>query len=246
VENLHVNRSGTGNFIVKRYYEEKIFSLLSIGVYLCQKKGNFMTVVVGLAFDGHVYISADSALSDGRSVYSCLSPKVGVQDDWAYGYAGTLGVAQLMKYVDLPKELPPDPDIIERAIRLDVCHMIKSASESFGGDTEDHDTSWLLGTQEYLYEMSAGDWGVSRVDFAAIGLGAEYALGALYSLGITKDTPFTIDHSINAPRGGHSAGHSDRHNEINSLNIHHVLNRAVSSAIHYSPECEQPIRTVYI
>jgi ATP-dependent protease HslVU (ClpYQ) peptidase subunit len=140
-----------------------------------------MTVAVGIVHEGTVYIGADRATSDGIVIMSSHFPKVGINGDIIYSYAGTIGIGQLMGLLQLPP-LEGDPYTY---IRLTVVEELRSAIESFSREV-DHDTSWLIGCQGRLYELSAHDWGVIEYKECTIGSGGSYAFGSLYT-SIDKD-----------------------------------------------------------
>lgn len=136
-----------------------------------------MTCIVGLVEDNIVYIGGERAASDGDSIISMKNPKVFTKNGWVYGYAGTIGIGQLLDLIPLDDDI----DNIYTYIRLHIVEELKKAIESFSHTPEEHDTSWLIGKNGRLFEFSAADWGVVEVDSVAIGGGSQYALGSLYS-----------------------------------------------------------------
>lgn len=169
-----------------------------------------MTCIVGIADQGRVYIGADRGVSDGASIVSIKNPKVEIRNNWIYAYAGSIGIGQLLSFINIQSEVD-DPYTY---IRLDIVEMLKKAMESFSSSPEECDTSWLIGKNGRLFELSAQDWGVIEIDSTSIGSGSSYALGSLYT-------------SVN----------------------NHPLDRiqmALDAAIHYSPDCAQPVDIVYL
>ena len=153
-----------------------------MGICLYRRHINYeldilMTCIVGIADDGQVYMGAERAASDGGSIVSMLNPKVERRNGWIYAYAGTIGIGQLMSFVSLPPECD-DPYVY---IRLSIVEDMKKAMEAFSHTPEEHDTTWLIGKNGRLFELSAGDWGLVEIDHAAIGSGSQYALGSLYT-----------------------------------------------------------------
>lgn len=136
-----------------------------------------MTCIVGITHENSTYIGGDRSASDESSLLSIKNPKVEVKGNWIYGYAGTIGIGQLLSFIDLPPEVD-DPYIY---IRLHIVEKLKDAMESFTNPSDIHDTSWLIGYKDRLFEMSSQDWGVVEVDASAIGSGSQYALGSLYT-----------------------------------------------------------------
>ena len=160
-----------------------------------------MTCIVGIAYEGTVYIGSDRGASDGDSILSMCRPKVHVKQDWIFGYAGDLGTAQLLEFADLPiLEEDEDP---YKVLRLDVVEELRSLIESHGtmpNDKEDNSASFLIGAKGRLFELSTSDWSVVEVYETAIGSGGTFALGSLHT---TSQFPvalptYRIEQALNA------------------------------------------------
>jgi hypothetical protein len=136
-----------------------------------------VTCIVGLVHDNTIYMGGDRSASDDSSIVSMIKPKVCIRDEWIYGYAGTIGIGQLINYIDLPS---PEGDI-EKLIRLDICESLKTMIDSHARDTENEDTGFLIGAKGRLFEFNVGDWGVLEVDQSSIGSGNQIAFGSLYT-----------------------------------------------------------------
>ena len=136
-----------------------------------------MTCIVGIVKDNTIYMGGDRSASDEVSIISMVNPKVYVRDEWIYGYAGTIGIGQLMNYIDLPS---PEGDI-EKIIRLDICEKLKSAIDSFARDVENEETGFVIGARGRLFEFNISDWGVIEITESSIGSGSQIALGSLYT-----------------------------------------------------------------
>jgi ATP-dependent protease HslVU (ClpYQ) peptidase subunit len=141
-----------------------------------------MTCIVGIIDNESVYIGADRAASDGSSILSIKNPKVELRNGWIYAYAGTIGIGQLLSYIPLPAEV----DEIFPYIRLTIVEELKKAIESFSYIPTENDTTWLIGKNGRLFELSSSDWGVIEINESAIGGGSQYAFGSLYT-SIDKD-----------------------------------------------------------
>ena len=136
-----------------------------------------MTCIVGITNGYQVYMGGERAASDGDSIISLASPKVEERNGWVYGYAGTIGIGQLMSLISLPAEV----DDIYTYIRLSIVEDIKKAIDAFSHTPENPDTTWLIGKNGRLFELNAEDWGVIEIYESAIGGGSQYALGSLYT-----------------------------------------------------------------
>lgn len=139
-----------------------------------------MTCIVGISNGSNVYIGGDRGASDGSSIVSLDSPKVYIRDEWIFGYAGSMGVGQIMQIIDIPivKE-DEDPFL---ALRMDLVDAFRSMLEHNGITmNEDNDTDILIGIRGRLFEFSPADWSVAEVKETAIGSGGNFALGSLYT-----------------------------------------------------------------
>jgi hypothetical protein len=136
-----------------------------------------VTCIVGLVEDNTIYMGGDRSASDDISIVSMIKPKVSIRDEWIYGYAGTIGIGQLINYIDLPS---PEGDI-EKLIRLDICESLKTMIDSHARDIENDDTGFLIGAKGRLFEFNVSDWGVLEIDQTSIGSGSQIAFGSLYT-----------------------------------------------------------------
>lgn len=136
-----------------------------------------MTCIVGITDNEFVYIGADRSASDGGSILSMKKPKVETRNGWIYAYAGTIGIGQLFSFISLPAEV----EDVYTYIRLSIVEDIKKAIETFSYIPTEHDTTWLIGKNGRLFELSSSDWGVVEVDYTSIGSGSQYAFGSLYT-----------------------------------------------------------------
>lgn len=152
-----------------------------------------MTCIVGIVHNESVYIGGDRAASDGDSIISIRNPKVELRNGWVYGYAGTIGIGQLLSFISLPAEV----EDIYTYIRLSIVEDIKKAIEAFSYIPTEHDTTWLIGKNGRLFELSSSDWGVIEINESSIGGGSQYALGSLYT-SIDKDPIERIGMAIGA------------------------------------------------
>jgi hypothetical protein len=148
-----------------------------------------MTVVVGITNGTNVYIGGDRGVSDDMTILSLSRPKVHINNDWVFGYSGSLGIGQLMELIDLP-DAGENP---YKTLRMDVVSHIRSAIDLYSVNNNDNTSEFLIGTQGRLFEMNTADWSVAEVNESAIGSGGPFALG---SLDTTKDFPATPEWRI--------------------------------------------------
>lgn len=175
-----------------------------------------MTCIVGIAQEGIVYIGGDRGASDGSSIASLATPKVYIRDEWIFGYAGSIGIGQIMQIIDIPilKE-DDDPFLV---LRMDLVDQFKNMLEHNGITmNEDNDTDILIGCRGRLFEFSPSDWSVAEIKETAIGSGGNFALGSLCTSSLYIDQ-----------------------DPIERIGM------ALGSAITYSPSCQGPIDILYI
>lgn len=175
-----------------------------------------MTCIVGVAHEDKVYIGGDRGGSDGSSIVSLASPKVYIRDEWIFGYAGSIGIGQIMQIIDIPilKE-DDDPFMV---LRMDMVDAFKSMLEHNGiSITEDNETDILIGCRGRLFEFSPSDWSVAEIKETAIGSGGNFALGSLHTT-----------------------------SQFEAASPIYRIEQALNAATTYSPTCQQPIDILYI
>jgi ATP-dependent protease HslVU (ClpYQ) peptidase subunit len=72
-----------------------------------------MTVIVGIARDGIVYMGGDRSASDGNIVLPLNRPKVKQCGEYLIGFAGSMGIGEIAHYIDMP----PIGKNIEKTLR---------------------------------------------------------------------------------------------------------------------------------
>jgi ATP-dependent protease HslVU (ClpYQ) peptidase subunit len=139
-----------------------------------------VTCIVGIVDDGIVYIGGDRGASDGSAIISLDTPKVYIRDEWIFGYAGSLGIGQIMQIINIPLlEEDDDPFII---LRMDIVEAFKAMMDAQGITiNEDNNTDILIGCRGRLFEFSPSDWSVAEIKQTAIGSGGNFALGSLHT-----------------------------------------------------------------
>lgn len=141
------------------------------------KLGILMTCIVAITDDDYVYIGGERAAADTSTIVSMTTPKIFKKGNWVMGYSGTIGIGQLIEFIDFAEEVE-DPYTY---IRLTIVEDMKNAYESFTNPPAERDTTWLIGYKNRLFEMSDTDWSVIEVKETALGSGGNYALGSLYT-----------------------------------------------------------------
>lgn len=153
-----------------------------------------MTCIVGISDGNNVYIGGDRAISDGDTILTMSRPKVGVRGDWIYGYAGDLGIGQLIEVIDLP--IVGDKDDPYLLIMNELVYTLHERIDNFIKSDEPQ-ADFLLGCKGRLFELNTEAWGIAEVQESAIGSGSQYALGSLYT-SIDNPPIYRIDKALNA------------------------------------------------
>ena len=178
-----------------------------------------MTCIVGLVQEGVVYIGGERGTSDNDVIISMATPKVRQRGDWVYGYAGSIGIGQLLDITPLP--VLEENDDVFFVLRTTVVEELKDIIDKYSEPQSDRDTSWLIGARGRLFELNHTDWSVVEVNHTAIGSGGNYALGSLHTSGYVDDNELTIVPEVR-------------------------MALALSAAISYSPTCLGPVDILYI
>lgn len=136
-----------------------------------------MTCIVGIADGNQVTIGGDRSMGDESIVLPTLRPKVVKVGEYIIGYAGSMGVGQLMQCITIP---PPGKDPFT-IIRFNIVEEMKKAIESFSSYNDDNETDFLIGVQGRLFELNTQDWQVAEYSESAVGSGGSIALGSLHT-----------------------------------------------------------------
>lgn len=144
-----------------------------------------MTCIVGIEWNGKVYLGADTASSAGWTKRELIEPKVCKNGRFAIGLSGTLRMAQLVQY----DFAPPDDESNLYDMRYMVSAFVpalRSCLKDAGHATidnnkEGHDSYFLVGVRDKLYRVGS-DYAVLRCAdrFDAIGSGGDFALSLLW------------------------------------------------------------------
>jgi len=139
-----------------------------------------VTIIVGIAHSGKVYMAGDRGMSDKEFIGSIITPKIHKVGPILMGYSASQGTGQLAHLVTYPK---PVYENLEAWLRIDFCDAIQKAAELFKIDinTEDNGADFLVGVSGRLFEISTVDWSVSEYETIATGSGFSYAMGSLFS-----------------------------------------------------------------
>jgi hypothetical protein len=153
-----------------------------------------MTCIAAIADEGIVYMAGDRGMGDDSVILSTNTPKICIRGQYILGFAGSMGIGQLIKYVDLP-----DPGKnIDITLRLDLVKSLKDAIDAFGISVENNETDFLVGVQGRLFEINISDWQVAEYSLTAVGSGSPIALGSLHTSSTWKNPEKRLRSALNA------------------------------------------------
>jgi hypothetical protein len=143
-----------------------------------------MTCVVAIADGLSVYMGGDAASADesGSFVSSRKEPKIFIRDDYILGFAGSFRFGKVVEHLFIP----PKPDLtnLDKFFNTVFVDALREVCEGAKVDpsSEDDSSEMLVGVGGRLFEF-CNDWhfGEDVNNFNAIGSGANYAMGSLYS-----------------------------------------------------------------
>ena len=157
-----------------------------------------MTCIVGIEDKGDIYIGADSAGIDIDSLSICTraDEKVFITEsgEFIIGFSGSFRVGQLMRYaIDLPEQSQKKDDMAYMV--TDFVDAIRFAQHNRGSlkkesELEELPAALLVGYKSKLYVIE-NDFqvGLPIENYAAVGCGAQIALGAMYALKNSNISP---------------------------------------------------------
>lgn len=143
-----------------------------------------MTCIVAISDGKSVYMGGDAASADenGSFVSTRKEPKIFLKNDYLIGYAGSFRFGKVVQH----SFIPPKPDLlnIDKFLNTTFVDALRECCEAAKVDpsSEDDGSEMLVGVGGRLFEF-CNDWhfGEDANDFNAIGSGAHYAMGSLYS-----------------------------------------------------------------
>ena len=159
-----------------------------------------MTCIVGLVHNKKVYIGGDSAGVSCSSIHTRADKKVFINGDFIMGFTSSFRMGQLIEHSFIPpsrlifteeKELKYKyddvPDSLFRYMVLDFVNHLKYSLENGGFmkvvEGEHRGGTFLVGTEGRLFTIDSDFQVAEQVsDYTAVGIGEEYALGAMHAL----------------------------------------------------------------
>ncbi|WP_119677390.1 hypothetical protein [Indioceanicola profundi] len=149
-----------------------------------------MTCIVGLVDGNEVWMGGDSAGVAGLDISLRADPKVFHNGNFLIGFTSSFRMGQLLRFRLAPPPRRPEQDLFHYM----VCDFVEAVriclrEGGFAHRSNDVETGgfFLVGAEGRLFSIQ-DDYQVSEFNrgYHAIGCGASYALGSLYS---TRDLP---------------------------------------------------------
>lgn len=153
-----------------------------------------MTCIVGIAHEGKVYIGGERGHSDNDIISSSLGPKVFNKSFYLIGYAGNIGVGQLVAHSFDAPTIRVNTDVYKYVHQL-FMPALRDHLKDYLSEKEDNQTSFILGIKGKVFEIDTSDFQCVEYPELAIGSGAGYAYGSLhttYNYDISTEDRITI------------------------------------------------------
>lgn len=141
-------------------------------------------------------MGGDSAVTDSETMQLRVvrQPKVFINQDFIIGCCSSTRIMQLMQHSFTPPDQPSRKEDIEYLV-TDFIDAIRTMQKDKGvmkkeNELEEHDAQFLVGFNGNLYHVEE-DFQVYQTHepFAAVGAGADLALGALHALKDSSMSP---------------------------------------------------------
>lgn len=141
-----------------------------------------MTVIVGIADKGKVYIGGDRGHSDSHTLVSSSQPKIFEVGQYIIGYAGNTGIGQAIVHNF------PFPAVKSSNIYKHMTTVFIPQLRSFIIDnniklpeSDDDNAGFIVGVKGKIYEIDLSDYQCVEYTEVAIGTGSSYAYGSIYN-----------------------------------------------------------------
>jgi ATP-dependent protease HslVU (ClpYQ) peptidase subunit len=162
-----------------------------------------VTCIVAIEHHGDIYVGGDSAAIDDvtSEIRTRSDEKVFIKSCFELhsqrmiiGFAGSFRIGQLLRYsLEIPEHKKQHSDM--EYLVVDFIDSIRSMQKDKGSlikvdEVEEHDSELIVGYKGKIYIIES-DFQVGRLveNYAACGIGAQTALGALYATKNIKMQP---------------------------------------------------------
>jgi len=143
-----------------------------------------VTCVVGVRHEGVVYIGADSLSSDRVEAQVRKDPKVFTLGEFVIGFTSSWRMGQVLRYHFKPPAIPDGLDLHAYMVLHFVEELRTTAKKAAIAEVQNSVESlgkFLVGIRGRLFCIESDfQVGEALQDYAAVGSGAAYALGAMH------------------------------------------------------------------
>lgn len=144
-----------------------------------------MTAIVGLIHAGRVHLGGDSAGVSGWDITTRADAKVFRNGPFVFGFTTSFRMGQLIRW-SLTAPTPGDGEDLDRFMCTTFVDSVRACLKAGGWAKKDSDREeggkFLVGVRGRLFTVDTDyQVGESLDGFAAVGAGADVALGALYA-----------------------------------------------------------------
>ena len=145
-----------------------------------------MTCIVGMVHNKTVYMGADSAGVAGFDIRTRKDPKVFISGEFIIGYTSSFRMGQILRYSFSPPNPREGVEPYKYMCTEFIDTLISTMKEKGFATVNNNEVRggiFLVGYRGSLFEVES-DFQVGEVykNYASVGCGEAYALGALYSI----------------------------------------------------------------
>lgn len=144
-----------------------------------------MTCIVALTDGDRVWVGGDSAGVAGWSLSVRADEKVFTNGLFVMGFTDSFRMGQLLRYAFVPPDLPHDEDLDRYMVTSFIDHVrdcLKAGGVAKKSSEAEECGTFIVGVRDRLYVVMS-DYQVAKLadGYAAVGCGADIALGSLYA-----------------------------------------------------------------
>jgi ATP-dependent protease HslVU (ClpYQ) peptidase subunit len=144
-----------------------------------------MTCIVAVTHEGSVYMAGERGASTDDTILPSQDPKIARRGGFIIGYAGNYGLGQLMlhglKIPPLPRRKGSLLPFMRTTFHQAFITAIEKSKYKMELTQEDTQSGFLIGVRGQLFEYEPIDGQMALFEETAIGSGAAFAFGSLFS-----------------------------------------------------------------
>lgn len=160
-----------------------------------------MTCIVAVGNGNTVFMGGDSAAADESSsfVSTRKEPKVFIKNGYLFGYAGSFRFGKVVQHTFIPPK--PDFNDLDKFLNTVFIDSLRKYCDELKVDpsSEQDSSEMLVGIGGRVFEF-CNDWhfGEDANNYNAIGQGAQFAMGSLFSTRRSKSPYARIKTALEA------------------------------------------------